>query len=161
MKQIIILAIFTLSSIVCYSQPLDGVHQGRGKNNSGLTRQEIESQKIAYFTQELELTPDEAQKFWPIYNAQGKERHEARKATLHSLRLLTNALESESEISDKDIETLVNSYQDKFNAENKLFNKNYEEIKKILPLKKAAKIFNAEEKFRVVLIRQLRGPREE
>ena len=31
-------------------------------------KEQIESQKIAFFTAELELTPEEAQLFWPVYN---------------------------------------------------------------------------------------------
>ena len=31
-------------------------------------RKEFEAQKIAFFTQEMELTPEEAAKFWPLYN---------------------------------------------------------------------------------------------
>ncbi|HJW28165.1 MAG TPA: hypothetical protein VJ508_02830 [Saprospiraceae bacterium] len=31
-------------------------------------RQRIEAQRIAFITQRLRLTPDEATKFWPLYN---------------------------------------------------------------------------------------------
>ncbi|MCK5170615.1 MAG: hypothetical protein KAQ75_12115, partial [Bacteroidales bacterium] len=31
-------------------------------------QQEIKSQKIAFFTDKIGLTPEEAQIFWPIYN---------------------------------------------------------------------------------------------
>jgi hypothetical protein len=31
-------------------------------------RQRIESQRIAFITQRVHLTPDEATKFWPVYN---------------------------------------------------------------------------------------------
>lgn len=32
------------------------------------TRERIESQRIAFITQRLALTPDESTKFWPVYN---------------------------------------------------------------------------------------------
>ena len=32
------------------------------------SRERIEAQRIAFITQKLRLTPDEAEKFWPIYN---------------------------------------------------------------------------------------------
>lgn len=35
--------------------------------------QTIEALKIAYITKQLELTPDEAQKFWPVYNGYSDE----------------------------------------------------------------------------------------
>lgn len=31
-------------------------------------RKEFEAQKVAFFTQEMKLTPEEASKFWPLYN---------------------------------------------------------------------------------------------
>ena len=31
-------------------------------------RKEFEAQKIAFFTQEMDLSPEEAAKFWPLYN---------------------------------------------------------------------------------------------
>ena len=40
-------------------------------------RKEIESQKIAFFTKELDLSPEEAVKFWPLYNEMGKKVREA------------------------------------------------------------------------------------
>ena len=49
--------------------------------------QEIKAQKVAYLTQKMDLTPEESQKFWPVYNlydkeleALRKERREAHKA---------------------------------------------------------------------------------
>ena len=40
-------------------------------------RKEFESQKIAFFTKELDLSPEEAVKFWPLYNEMGKKMREA------------------------------------------------------------------------------------
>ena len=36
-------------------------------------QQDIEALKVAFITKELDLTPDEAQKFWPVYNQYEKE----------------------------------------------------------------------------------------
>lgn len=40
----------------------------------------IESEKVAYITKELKLTPAEAQKFFPIYNKYNDEMWELKKA---------------------------------------------------------------------------------
>ena len=39
-------------------------------------RDKIKAFKTAYITNALELTVDEAEKFWPIYNAYDKKHHE-------------------------------------------------------------------------------------
>ncbi len=44
----------------------------QGKNGGKgmmINREKIKAQKIAFFTQELNLTSDEAAKFWPVYNS--------------------------------------------------------------------------------------------
>jgi hypothetical protein len=42
-----------------------------GKGDGPLSEErwkEFEAQKVAFFTREMNLTPDEATKFWPLYN---------------------------------------------------------------------------------------------
>jgi hypothetical protein len=36
--------------------------------------EKLKSQRIAFFTEKLELTPAEAEKFWPVYNAYSEEK---------------------------------------------------------------------------------------
>ena len=38
-----------------------------------LLRQDVKKSKVAVITEMMELTPDEASKFWPVYNAYDKE----------------------------------------------------------------------------------------
>src|SRR5256885_15028427 len=40
-------------------------------------QQDIEALKVAFISKELELTPAEAQNFWPLYNQYSKEMHSA------------------------------------------------------------------------------------
>lgn len=117
----------------------------------------ILSTKIAFFTNELNLTPDEAVKFWAVYN-QGwenlmKESHNVRR----SLKALRRAMESTPKKSSAEIKNLMNEYfkacRKDLDAKEILF----EELCKVVPVEKAAKTFIAEEKFRVYLIKNLRG----
>ena len=41
--------------------------------------EKIESAKIAYLTKEMNLTPMEAEDFWPLYNQYSKERKQLRR----------------------------------------------------------------------------------
>lgn len=120
------------------------------------SREELQSQKIAFFTQELELTPEEAQKFWPVYNAGNKKVHAARKQINMSLKEINNAIKVGDQASDSQVKLLMNNYfkacEDEIKAQSELF----EELAEILPVEKAAKTFTLEERFRVMLIRQLK-----
>lgn len=120
------------------------------------SKEELQSQKIAFFTQELELTPEEAQKFWPVYNAEEKKQHAAKKAINESLKELNNALKSEEKVSAAEIKLLMNKYFKACEQEIAVQSDSFDEISKVLPVEKAAKTFSLEEKFRIMLIRQLR-----
>lgn len=120
------------------------------------TKEELQSQKIAFFTQELDLTPEEAQKFWPVYNEGSKKLHSARKQINTSLKELNNALKGEEQISDAQIKSLMGNYFKACEEEIEIQAEMFEKISKIVPVEKAAKVFSLEERFRVMLIRQLR-----
>ena len=120
------------------------------------SKEELQSQKIAFFTQELDLTPEEAQKFWPVYNESGKKLQAARKNINLCLKELHTALKSENPTSDAEIKLLMGKYFKACEAEIEVQSENFEEIAKVIPVHKAAKTFSLEERFRVMLIKQLR-----
>ncbi len=120
------------------------------------TREELQSQKIAFFTQELNLTPEEAQMFWPVYNAANKKLHSARKEITGCLKELQNALNSEAPASDSQIKALMDKYLKACEDEIDIQAETFEELSKVVPVHKAAKTFSLEERFRVMMIRQLR-----
>jgi len=47
---------------------------------------EVKAQRIAFLTSRLKLTPEEAQVFWPLYNAYDEARETNRKEMRRSLR---------------------------------------------------------------------------
>jgi hypothetical protein len=51
------------------AQPPKPGHRG----NDPERREQIESMKIAFLTKRLDLTPEEAKKFWPVYNQYSEE----------------------------------------------------------------------------------------
>lgn len=120
------------------------------------TKEEIQSQKIAFFTQELSLSPKEAEKFWPVYNECNKNLHDARKQINVSLKNLQNALNAEDAVSDTEIKSLMDKYLKACEEEIAIQKQNFAKLSKVLPMAKAAKTFSLEERFRVMLIRRLR-----
>jgi hypothetical protein len=53
-------------------------HDHQEAPKTGSSKEKIESLRRAYYTKELNLTPTEAEKFWPIYNsfAENKKQHQ-------------------------------------------------------------------------------------
>lgn len=120
------------------------------------TKEEIMSQKIAFFTQELDLTPEEAQKFWPVYNAGYKKADAARKEINSTIRRVHELLKENPEVPESEINGLMEKYFKALDEEDRIYGQTYDELCKVLPVKKAAKTFTLEERFRIMLIKQLR-----
>ena len=66
------------------------------------------SEKIAFLTSEMQITPEEAQVFWPVYNQIWKEKDEVMKKIFKSFRELEEALDSGK--SGKEINKLMEAY---------------------------------------------------
>ena len=123
----------------------------------------IKSMKVAYFTDKLNLTSEEAEKFWPVYNACEKEAFEARKETMKAQRALTEAIKSKDEKSEKEIKQLADDYYSAIDKENTLAKANFAKYQKALPIQKAAMVRILEEQFLHSLVGQMRpgqGPRQ-
>ena len=147
MKRIIILAIAALAaSISIAAQPHhDGKHDWKEK---------LQSEKIAFLTMEMDITPEEAQAFWPVYNLIEKEKDAALHEVINAHKALATALESNNA---SQTEACLDNYlkaQDKFRE---IESKAGKEYRKTLPVEKVAKLYIAEEKFRRQHIRRLHG----
>ena len=94
----------------------------------------IQSLKIAFITQKLELTSDEAQKFWPVYN---RYETEIRQANKDSKAGGGDAIDNEEKVLN--------------------VKKKYRiEFIKVIGQPKTNILFNSEREFRGVLMRHLK-----
>ena len=126
--------------------------QNRGPN------QEIEAYKVAWLTQKLELSPDEAKIFWPIYNDWQREQLALRKERVQNLISFRKTTEID-DLSDSQVQTLItnefNFKQRDLNIEKKYYNL----LKSNLPIKVVGKYYRAQETFKKELLsRYQRGP---
>lgn len=104
------------------------------------------------YTRVLDLTSDEAQNFWPIFNEYVENKENLQKQ-----------LKPEGQIdgmSDAEVEDYVKKYfeirQKEFDLEKDLVQK----LRKVLPVRKIAKLPKAEREFRESLIKRLQEARE-
>ena len=116
-------------------------------------KERMQSGKIAFLTMEIGLTPEEAQNFWPIYNSVNEELDKATYNTVVAYMELEKALNDKK--SDKEVSKCLEKYLDAMESQNKIRTESVEKYKKILPERKVAKVFVAEEKFRRQHIRML------
>ena len=116
----------------------------------------IMSKKVEFITTRLQLTPEEASTFWPLYNTLSKAHWNACRESMRIINQLKEATKEESSVSDEEIKEMTRQlYQSKKN-EIEVYDNLVKEVSKVLPMKKAAKIYWIEEDFRKELIKELR-----
>lgn len=112
----------------------------------------IKALRAEVYTRVLNLSPEEAEKFWPVFNeyAENKEN-------------LQKQLKPEGDLdgmSDQEVEDYVKKYfeirQKEFDLEKDLVAK----LRKVLPIRKIAKLPKAEREFRESLLKRLQELRE-
>lgn len=121
-------------------------------------QEQVKAAKIGFITRELNLTEEEAQKFWPVYNKFDNER-EAHRRKMMALRLETGS--SGDVMTDKEAEAAVEQYLQLRQEEVDLEKRFYQSVKKVLPAEKVALLFQAEKRFQRELLRNLQQRREE
>lgn len=117
----------------------------------------IRTKRIAVFTQNIGLTPAEAQQFWPVYNAFDKERIDL----MRKRRALDETLEHKNGASEADYRKLATDYVGTHMEEARLMQIYNEKFLKILPAEKVCKLYRAERKFREYLMQEFRKNQEE
>lgn len=110
----------------------------QAQNNDGRVKrfEKVQALKIAFITQKLELTPDEAQKFWPVYN-----RYEAELRQV----ILSNKNGGDAIDNEEKVLNVKKKYRPDFI--------------KIIGQPKTNTLFNAEREFRGILMRHLKNKR--
>jgi hypothetical protein len=121
-------------------------------------REHVEAMKVGFLTQRLNLTPEEAKVFWPVYNKYQDELEVLRKSRRENL---VNAKTNFDEMSDKDVEKAVDSELGFRQNELDLLKKYHGQFKQALPMKKVAKLYRAEEDFKRELLDRIKENRQD
>jgi len=145
MKKIIllllILPLFTLTAI--------GQSRQGGK---------IEVEKIAFFTLRMDLTPDEAKVFWPLYNDYVNKRNKIR---LDKNALVKYINQNHETLDDQELNESGDRIVGFIIEEAELTKNFHEKFKEILPPAKVVRIYQTEAQFNRILLEQLRNRRSQ
>ncbi|MFA5974162.1 MAG: hypothetical protein WC780_17575 [Lentimicrobiaceae bacterium] len=126
-----------------------------GKQNSqpGAKHEKMEAQHVAFITQKLALTPEEAQAFWPVYNEYDAKRDELRKSFRESggLNKAENETLTEAQASKVLDDQIIEAQ--KFLDLRKEY---HAKFKSVLPAVKVLKLYDAERDFQKMLMDKMR-----
>lgn len=148
-KNNLTLLLLLLFSIISYAQP-------RIKEK----REQIKALKVAFITNELSLTSEEAAAFWPLYNAYDNKQMEIRHKKIKSFidKMDKDGIDS---MSEKEAALLLAQFEsideEVFLNRKKFINS----LKGVLPSVKIIKLKRSEDDFNKKLLQQYRekGPR--
>jgi len=115
--------------------------------------EKIKAEKISFFTSKMDLTPAEAQAFWPVYNELEKKKFDIQRQ-IHDFERMTD--EDYAKLSEAEILKMTNNYIDSFEKEANLRKEYHKQFLKILPQKKVLMMYRTENEFRGHMIREYR-----
>lgn len=118
----------------------------------------VEALKVAFFTKQLELSPDEAKAFWPLFDEYSKTVVKHRKEKKVSMeQIAERGIEN---LTDDELNELIDSRirqaEENIQARTTFFR----EVRKVLPPRKVIKFYKAEEQFNKMLLKKAAEMRE-
>jgi len=120
-------------------------------------KKEIEAKKVAFITEKISLTPEEAQSFWPVYNEfQEKKQTHSRQNRM----MQRNTEKNYDNMNDKELEKIADAEIERMLEMYNIRKEYHEKFKAILPIKKVVMFYDAEKEFKKVLLEDLRSERK-
>lgn len=117
----------------------------------------IKALKTAHITQALDLTPAEAEKFWPVYNANEEKMENIRRTERQEI--VSKVRAGLSSMSDSDANRLIDKMIDLKSQELEHQKSLVKALRNIIPPQKILKLHKAEDDFRRMLVEKLRNHR--
>lgn len=130
--------------------------QGHRREISPEMRAKFNAQKVSYITQQLDLSPEKAQVFWPLYNQMKKKKE----AYHLEFRKLFKRLKRESErLSNEELIKISDRMADLKVDKAKVEREYHHKFKKVLSAKQIIDLHLAEKQFQAMLLRRIKGER--
>jgi hypothetical protein len=120
--------------------------------------EKLNNYKIGFFTKRLNLTSEEAEKFWPVYNEyQGKRNL----IQLEKLKINRNFNQNGSTLSDNQLVEMGDKYVDCLVQESALAVAFHKKLREVLPPSKVIMYYQAENQYKAQLLNELQSARQQ
>ncbi|MBK8044208.1 MAG: hypothetical protein IPK21_17090 [Haliscomenobacter sp.] len=120
-----------------------------GLSAQGNMESRIRSMRVAFITERMKLTPEEAEKFWPIHNQYESE--------MKKIREKYRAERDFQTMSDQEVERFLTDHLDMEEELLKLKRDYYTRMRKVVPARKLAMYVRADLDFNRKLIQSLQN----
>lgn len=114
--------------------------------------------KIGFFTKRLNLTSQEAEKFWPVYNDYQKQKEVLQN---EKRNLMRDFNQNESTLSDNQLTDMGDKLAGYIVQESSLATAFHKKLKEVLPPDKVIRFYQAENMYKLQLLNELQGMRQQ
>lgn len=115
--------------------------------------EKLSAYKIGFLTRRLNLTPKEAEKFWPVYNEYQDNRN---KTQVERQEINRNFNQNELNMSEKEMTDAADRLVSLEVREATITQEFHNKVKTILPPVKVLRLYQAENQYRLQLLNELR-----
>lgn len=140
MKKLIITCIVFVFTLGIYSQTADDYLE--------VSRSVLKTEKKAAIAEVMELTESESEPFWNLYNEYNDKLYVIQNKRIKAIK---DFAENYDNLTDEKIDEIWNLALDFKSESIKLERQYYKKFKKIMPMGKAAKYFQAENKIEALI----------
>ena len=139
--------------IIALVLPFIFIQAARSQNG-----ERIAAEKVAFFTKRLNLSVEEAEKFWPVYNDYSNRKE---KINQERNTLMRYANQNSSNLTPAEMEEAGDKIIGYLVEEAELSKEYHEKFKDILSPEKVLRLYGAELQFKTYLLNQLQQRREQ
>lgn len=120
--------------------------------------QKIKAEKVAFLTTKLQLTPEEAQNFWPVYNEFENKRFEIH---MERREMEHKTMEETDDMNEDQLKAVSEKYINLFQKEADLMKEYNKKFFQVLPPQKVVMFYDVENDFRSHMLREFRKKKQE
>ncbi len=146
-----------IAVMLAFTAALNAQGQRQGIGQTLGDNEQLTAYKIAFFTQRLDLTPAEAEKFWPLYNDFSARKS---KMQIDRLSLLRYTAQNEANMSNDELSSAADRLAKSFADEAGLVVSFNSDLKKVLPPAKIIRLYHVENQYKQQLLRELNQRRQ-
>lgn len=138
LKRLLLFTVFTLL--------LSGMAFGQyDKRDRGERNEKLKAKKIAYIIESLDLTADESEKFWPIYNEYKKE-----------MKAISSDVKASKDMTEDEAKAYLTQQLEKQRNEIDLREKYHARFLEVISAKKLVKLSFVERKFKREMLNDIK-----
>jgi len=126
----------------------------QGNRSREIREERIQSFKIAFITEQLQLTPEESQQFWPLYNQNEKDK----KVLRDSYNMKGRKIEL---MSDSELDEFITKHFELEEKQLDLKKEFFKNIRQVLPIRKVAMLNKVEQQFKRKLLEEMRRRKQQ